>query len=359
MNSAKSYGGGERHFVDLCQALNERGHQVFAAVSPECSWAERLAFLKERVVQVPIRNSLDFMSAFRLAKICREHQIEILHAHLAKDYLPASLACRLLPKTKFFLTRHVLFPLSPYYKFALKNVVKAIAVSNAVAAELAKIFPSVRIEVIPNGIRLENWKNVDQRKKESFLSFHQIPEDAQIVGTLGELKELKGQREFVLAAQQVASEFPNAFFIVVGQDHSISKRFRLELKRLVKVLDLEDRFLFLDWVEDTTDFFSSIDVFVSPSRSESFGLAILEAMASGVAIVATQTDGALELLEDNFSAKLVPIKDAVKMASAIKEFLNDPNLRKRFGENAQKSASRFSIEQMIESLERAYSQAFQ
>ena len=79
---------------------------------------------------------------------------------------------------------------------------------------------------------------------------------------------------------------------MVGLDHSVGQPFRRELKRLAGVLGLADRFLWLDWLEDTAPFFAAIDVFVSPSHSESFGLAILEAMARGKAVAATETDGA-------------------------------------------------------------------
>lgn len=353
INSARNFGGGERHFVDICQGLKQRGHEVFALIHPESMWSDRLSFLNKNVIKLNMRNSLDFLSAFKIAQICRDNKIEILHTHLAKDYLPASLACRLLPKTSLFLTRHVMFPLSAFYRKALNNVTKAIAVSNAVSAELERIFPSEKIVIIPNGIKVENWMN-HRKNRDEFLSFHNIPKNTLIVGTLGELKELKGQTEFIIAAKLVVTEFPNTYFVIVGQDNSLTKRYRLELKRLAKVLGLKDRVLFLDWVEDTSIFFSAIDVFVSPSRSESFGLAILEAMASGVAIVATKTQGATELLEDKISAKLVPIKDSVKMADAIKLLLKDKNLRRRYAINAQERASKFSFEKMIGKLEEVY-----
>ncbi|MCS6873425.1 MAG: glycosyltransferase family 4 protein [Pyrinomonadaceae bacterium] len=353
VNSTKNFGGGERHFVDICQGLRQKGHEVFAIVHPENSWSERLSFLGENLIKLKINNSLDFLSAFKIAKICREKEIELIHAHPAKDYLPASLACRLLPKTKLFLTRHVLFPLSPFYKKALDNVTKVIAVSNSVLTELEKVFPTEKIALIPNGIRIENWTNLNKNARKSFLSFHKIPEDSFIVGTLGELKELKGQIEFILAAKQVIADFPHSFFVIVGQDHSITKHYKTKLKRLIKILGLQNRILFLDWVEDTSEFFSSIDVFVSASRNESFGLAILEAMASGSAIVATKTQGAIELL-DNASAKLVSVKDAVQIAEAIKFFLESESRRRQFGKNAQKKALNFSLEKTIESLEKIY-----
>jgi glycosyltransferase involved in cell wall biosynthesis len=355
INSTKNFGGGERHFTDICLALKERGHEVFAVLNPESIWRERLHFLEQNVFSVAVRNSIDISSAWQIAKICSSNGIEIVHAHSAKDYLPASLACRIAKKPRLFLTRHVLFPMSKLQKFALSNVQKVIAVSEPVKESLKNIFSYEKIVVIPNGINVENWAKTDESARKSFISFHKIPQNSKIIATLGELKELKGQTEFILAAKMLAHEFPEAFFIVVGKDNSLNQSFRKQLKRLVKTFNLEQRFLFLDWVEDTAKFFQVVDVFVSPSRMESFGLAILEAMASGKAIVATKTKGALEILQDNFSAKLVSIESPVELSQAIKFFLLDEQMRKNYGENARKVAmEKFHTKQMIDKLEEIY-----
>lgn len=354
VNSAKTFGGGERHFVDLCQGLVEKGHEVFALINPQSNWGDRLHFLNDRIFKISIKNSLDFPASLKIASLCKAEKIEIIHAHIAKDFFPVSLACRMLQDTKFFLTRHVLFPMRSIYRVALSNLTKAIAVSEAVAMELSSTLPQEKIVIVPNGIRVENWLGLSRYSREDFLKLHGISREAQIISTLGELKELKGQREFVLAAQIVLNELPRAFFIVVGQDNTPTKSFRRELKRLVNILGIEKNFLFLDWVEDTAELFACTDVFVSPSRSESFGLAILEAMASGVAIVATRTHGAMSLLEDGVSGKLVPIREALELASAIKSLLADEELRKTLGKNAQEKAKQFSIDRMIDQIEELY-----
>jgi L-malate glycosyltransferase len=321
VSSARTFGGGERHVVDLCRGLSERGHEVYAALRPTSVWQDRLDFLpSERILQVSIRNSFGVLSAMRIADFVRENGIDIIHAHVARDYIPASIACLAVKRSKFVLTRHVMFPLKPFNRFALKNLSRAIGVSDAVGAELRKIFPKEKVVVINNGIALENYdveKPRDLRTK--FREFHNIPQDAPLVGTLGELKELKGQRDLVLAAHEIIKDVKDCFFVVVGQDNTIDRRFRRELIRLAKVMGLEERIIWLDWLEDTSEFFSAIDLFVSPSHSESFGLALLEAMAHGKAIVATETDGARQLLKNRH--QLVPVKDPVKLARAISQIL--------------------------------------
>ncbi len=355
ISSAKHYGGGERHFIDLCRGLQERGHEVFAAVRPTNDWEVRLDFLPpENFLHVSIRNSFGIFSAKRMADFVRANQIDIVHAHVARDYIPASLACVLAKQAKFVLTRHVLFPLKPFNKFALKNLAKAIAVSSAVEAGLRKVFPAQKIAIIPNGIDIERDPGFDaEQLGREFRLLHNIPLEAKIVGTIGELIPLKGQRDLVLASQEIAKKQDNVFFVIVGTDNSLDKKFRRELKRLVKVFGLEERYLWLDWVEDTAPLFAAMDVFVSPSHTESFGLAILEAMARGKAVVATETEGAKELLRDR--ELLVPIKDPVKLADRAGELLADAPTRAALGQKLQKLAiENFSLQRMISETERLY-----
>ncbi len=356
VSSARTFGGGERHFVDLTRGLRERGHDVFAALRPTCTWKQRLDFLPvDGLFEVSIRNSFGVLSAIRIADFVRENKIEIVHAHVARDYVPASIAC-LASDAKFVLTRHVLFPLKPFNRFALKNLSKAIAVSEGVAIALKRVFPPDKVTVIHNGLDIASRKVGErERLREEFRSFHNLEFDRPVVGTLGELKELKGQREFMLAAAEIAKAFPECRFVVTGEDNTIDKKFRRELKRMARVLEIEDRVLWLDWLEDTRPFFAAIDVFVSPSRTESFGLAILEAMASGVAVVATETEGAKQLLGINGS--LIRVEDPVDLARGVREMIQDANLREHAAKDAAERAARlFNLDRMIDQTENVYSE---
>ena len=357
ISSARNFGGGEKHLTDLCRKLAERGHEIFVALRPSNQWQEKLDFLPpENILHVSIRNSFGIFSVQKIADFVRENKIEIVHAHVARDYLPASLVARITKNTKFVLTRHVLFPMKSFHRFALKNVAKAVAVSSAVESNLEKIFPKEKIVTIPNGIELKKPSDKSRRTLGGeFRRLHDIPPEARLIGTVGELKPLKGQRDFVLAAHEIAKAFPDTFFLIVGKDHKKTKDFRGELKRLIKVFNLTERFLFLDWIEDTAPLLAAFDIFVSASHSESFGLAILEALASGAAVVATETEGAKELIENDFSGKLVPVNQPLKLAEAVAELLNDENLRFHLADNAQKLArENFDLERMIDETEKIY-----
>jgi len=354
ISSARTYGGGERHFVDLTRGLAARGHDVFVAYRPRCGWKHELDFLpRENHFKVSIRNSFGVLSAMRIADFIRENEIDIAHAHVARDYIPASIAC-MASNAKFVLTRHLMLPLKPFNRFALKNLNIAVAVSDGVAAELKKVFPKEKVTVIHNGIDFAS-RQIDNRSAlgEEFRRLHNIPLHVPLIGTLGELKELKGQREFVLAAAEIAKTDPDTHFVVVGRDNSTDKKFRRDLKRLVGVMGLAEKFLWLDWLDDTRPFHAAIDVFVSPSRSESFGLAMLEAMASGTPVVATETAGAKQLIGSK--GDFVRIEDPVALAKAVKSLIQDGQRRETVAAFGVKRAQTlFDVERMIDQTEQMY-----
>jgi glycosyltransferase involved in cell wall biosynthesis len=302
-----------------------------------------------------VRNSFGTFSTRRIASFIEEHDIQIVHAHAGRDYLTASIACRVSQGAKLVITRHLTLPLKPFHRFALRNVDAVIAVSPGVKSQLERTFGSEKITVIPNGVTdgdLEPEARAELGAE--FRAFHDIPADVPVIAAIGELKVLKGQRDLVLAANEIVKRFPACRFIVAGRDNSVDQKFRRELRRLARVLGLEDKFLWLDWLDDVTPLLAAADLFVSASHLESFGLAILEAMAAGTPVVATSTDGARELIRDRDA--LVPLKDPVALAERICRLLAEPGLRRSCGEQQRRNAAEmFSLDSMIDATELVYS----
>ena len=115
-------------------------------------------------------------------------------------------------------------PMKPFHRFALTNLSKSIAVSGAVAANLQKFSRKKKIALIANGISIDNQINENrERLRQEFRFMHDIPFDAFLIGTVGELKLLKGQRDFILAANVIAQKFPEARFVIVGKDNSFKR----------------------------------------------------------------------------------------------------------------------------------------
>jgi L-malate glycosyltransferase len=346
ISSASSFGGGERYVVDLTNSLTARGHELYVAVRPNSPLPRHLQLPPERIVTLPLRNALDVPSAHALERFVRRRRIEVVHAHMARDYSLASYAARRNRETKFIATRHVLFQLSRLHRHTLARATRVIAVSQAVAKEL-RASGSVResqIVVVPNGIDVDRFNCACAEKDRGLL-----------VGSIGELRTLKRHDDFIRAAARIASRFPETQFVLAGVDTSASGEIGKQLEDLVVELGLSDRFRFLGWVEDAEKLLCEMDVFVSASETESFGLAIVEAMAAETAVVATATEGAQEVIEDQKTGLLVPIGDVDRIAEAVTELLANPRKRREMAVHAKQAAhERFSLKRMVDEIERVY-----
>jgi glycosyltransferase involved in cell wall biosynthesis len=364
ISSAQSLGGGERHLADLALGLARRGHDLYVALRPNSPLITELKQLPAgNVTQLSLRNSLDAMSARQLSQLVRKRQIQIVHAHMARDYPLAAYAVRMNRGSKLIITRHVLFDLNRLHRITLSNATRIIAVSQAVASQLQAnaIAPSEKIRIVLNGIDTARFQEARRNfTRSQFLDAWSLPRGCFLIGTVGELTPLKGQEEFLRAAAQVVKQIPTAYFIVAGMDHSRRQEHRSRIKQLIEELDLANRVTLVGWLDDLAQLYCALDVFVSASHTESFGLALAEAMAAGTAVVATETAGARELIKPGETGLLVPIGDVDQLAARILDLLTNENLRVRMGAAAQKiAAERFSIERMIDETEKIYQESLQ
>ena len=349
--SAREIGGGERHLADLANTLAQRGHEVFAALGPASPVRAMLSSVPpQNILELPMRNSLNLATAMKLSRFVRANDIEIVHAHVARDYPLAALATRKSP-ARLILTRHVLFPLHQIHRLTLRRTSRVIAVSQAVAESLNSIFDTDKIVTIHNGIDLAKFESPDGSRGTS---------RKRRVGTAGHLAPIKGHEDFVRAAAIVIQNQPDIEFVIAGEDKSPSHENRAALEKLISELRVADGVKLVGWVDDMPHFLSSLDLFVSAARSEPFGLAIVEAMAAGVPVVATASEGARETINDGHSGRLVAIGDVGSLARAIDELMNDETERRRLAQNGKTAAhDQFSLERMVGRTEEVYASTAQ
>lgn len=362
ISSARTLGGGERHVVDLSNALASRGHDLHFAISPHSPLAEHLTALpEENVVRLRLRNAIDLISARSLSRLVREREIEIVHAHMARDYPLAAFATKRNPRAHLILTRHVLFPLNKLHTLTLAHTSRVIAVSRAVADRLQTedIFPANKIRVVPNGIDFRRFEqSMKNFRRSDFFESLGIPVTRRLVGTVGTINRLKGHEEFLRAAAIIARQVADVDFVIAGEDASRKGENRARLTHLIKELGLEKRAHLLGRLGDVAPLLCALDVFVSASRTESFGLAVAEAMACGAPVVATATEGAREVIGDAATGVLVPIGSVEALAKATADLMSDPARRSRLSALARMTVrERFSLERMIAQTERVYREA--
>ena len=345
--SARSIGGGEKHVASLANGLAQRGHDVFVALAPDSPLRALLQGVpREHIIESPMRNALSLGSAWNLARWARARAVQIIHAHVGRDYPLAALAAG-RSSAQLVLTRHVMFSLGRVHKLTLRRTARVIAVSQAVADALRSqaIFKPEIVRVIHNGIEVEALAKAISPPNQPKLR----------VGTVGELAPVKRHEDFIRVAQRICAERDDVEFIIAGADKSRDAENRRRLAQLIAHAHLGDRVHLLGWTEDIANLLATFDLFVSTSESESFGMAIVEAMAAGLPVVATETAGARELIEPDFTGRLAPVGDVGALAKSTSELLSNPAERARLGMNAQQAArQRFGLEQMVDETERLY-----
>jgi glycosyltransferase involved in cell wall biosynthesis len=251
--------------------------------------------------------------------------------------------------------------LSVAHRLTFRRVSRLIAVSRAVASaiESQRLIPHERIRVVHNGLEYDRISaSANRTDREALLRELELPRNRRLVASVGELNPLKGHEEFIRAAEKVAREFSDVDFVIVGVERSEKSQYKQKLQELARELGLQDRVHFRGWMSSLSGFLGVVDLFVSASHTESFGLAILEAMMCGTAVVATRTDGASEIVTDQETGLLVDIGDPQTLAQAQIQLLRNENERMRLAVAGRDAArERFSIEKMVTETEQVYREA--
>lgn len=211
-----------------------------------------------------------------------------------------------------------------------------------------------KIRVIHNGVDTNRFRssiNKFQKKREL-----QLPEDSQVIGIVATLHPRKGHHIFLEAAQKVLRTFPKTSWLIVGRDDGI----RSELETFAKDLKIWEAVFFAGERHDISEILAIIDIQVSASYIEGLSNALLEGMAAGNPIVATDIGGNQELVVPEQTGLLVPAGDPEKLAQAILRLLCDKSLRERMGQAVQIRVNAFfSIEHTIKNLEALYEELAQ
>lgn len=193
------------------------------------------------------------------------------------------------------------------------------------------------IEVVHNAIDVQDW---DRRRGEGGTSLREelgVPASRPIVGLVGRLNQVKGQRDFLLAAELVARAHPDAVFLLVGVTRPVSPWAPLagyfrEVEALTRRPSLRGRVLVTGWRTDLPRVMASLDILVQPSRRETFGRVLIEAMASQKPVVATRVGGMPEIVVHGETGLIVPSDDPSALAEAILGCLQDPARRRAMGD---------------------------
>ncbi len=349
LNTAKTWRGGEQQVLYLADQIQAAGGAQMIVGQPGSEMEKRAEARGIPFHPLKMRGELDFIAAHALRKFCREFKADILHAHTAKAHALGLLARRKLPDTRFVVTRRVDFHRKPNFlsrwKYLSPFVDRFIAISDNVKRILIQDgIPPEKIRIAYSGIDTRRFANLpdDAPLRREF----QIPEGVMIFGNVAALVDHKDQRTLLHAAAILKKELPpGSFCLFISGEGEL----RSELEELAGSLGLSDgTVIFTGFRTDILAFLRLFDVFVMSSKEEGLGTAVLDAMASGLPVAATDAGGLPEMIDQGQGGLLSAARNPEALAVSMKTLFTDQALRARFGAYNQKRVQRFSAEATFE-----------
>ncbi len=333
----RHWGGGEVQVLGLLGCLVAKGHRNDLLAHPCGKLWERCQGTEVRTLPLVVRNDVDLRPVLNLRRLIRREGYDIVHlhtkrAHALSMWLPHGPSAPI-----YVVTRRMDYPekKNRYTRFLYNRCSDGIvAISQSIVNLLvaAEIDP-LRIRLIYSGIDATRFDAGAER-----IRGDRMP----VIGTVAVLEERKGHRYLLEAVAQLKAAGMPLHCILAGDGSE-----RKSLEETGKRLGLEREISFLGFVGDMPAILAEIDIFVLPSLYEGLGVAALEAMAAGKAVVASRVGGLAEVIADGVTGLLVPPGDSKALGDAIAQLASDPNRARAMGQRAAAHVRRhFTLERM-------------
>lgn len=351
--SSSATSGAERHLVLLSKTLQKQGHQVLTVCPPDNWLPAELQRAGVRTLPLPMHGIGSVVSLMRLAHLMRQQMIDIIHTHLTRaSYY--GLLLNMLTRKPVVSTVHV-FTSDPAYRWLSRMGNPLIAVSDAVRRWLIEYgVPASEIQTVHNATDFIFLNGFRQNPSPEVRKEFALPPDSNLIGVFAKVSPIKGQDLLIEALPQVLDAHPNIYVLFVGSADSPYAR---RVKQRACELKVGSHVLFTGVRTDVARLMQAVDVVTLPSRSETFGMAVLEAMALGKPVVATRAGGLPELVRDGETGLLVDLT-AASLAHALSQLLTSVPLRNHLGETARAFARQYyTPERMVRDIEAVYLRA--
>lgn len=309
-----------------------------------------------KVTCIPAKNNLQLMAnVSSIVQYIRKHDIKLIHAHLPWAGIVARRAGRITGVPVVYTEHnkqeryHVL---TRWMNLLTMNwLTKVIAVSADVAESIRTHKPGLKppLQTLLNGVNIDHFApgSFDGSDVRNTLG---IPKDAPVIGTVAVFRFQKRLDVWMQIAAAILEKVPGAHFVIVGDGP-----LKAELVETRRKLNLEERVHFAGLQTEVRPYLAAMDIYMMSSIFEGLPIALLEAMASGCAVVTTDAGGIKEVIRHGQEGLVCPVDQPEKLATFAVELLNNPEKRRQLAAQGRtRVEEHFSLKKMVRELEELY-----
>lgn len=341
-SSATTWRGGEQQIVYLVEELDKAGIEQWIFCPTNSALAEYCLFHNLPHFTYHKLFSTNPLVAFQFNRICQQLAIDIAHIHDAHSHTYAYMSAVMGNQTFLVLSRRVDFPIRSNWlskkKYNHPAIKRILCISEKVKEVLKPdIVDTTKLEVVYSGIDLSKFlvgKEARLRKELDLLP------TTKIIANIAAIAPHKDYFTFIDTAALIKKKHPDTLFLIIGSDGGEKKAME---DYLVKK-NLKDTVRLLGFRNDIPLILPEIDVLLFTSKEEGLGTTILDALACGVPVVATNAGGIPEIIQDQQHGLLASIGDAEQLAANVAILLFQPKLAEQYIAAGQKRVKAFSKE---------------
>jgi glycosyltransferase involved in cell wall biosynthesis len=357
LSSSSGPGGAEAVMATVAAGLDPTHYHSLVCLFRDGWLRERCERLGLETHVLRMNGMLDLGWLRRFTELLRDRQVAVVHAHEFGANTWGTMAGRLAGRPVVATVHGRSYYADSFKRRLAYRIVSRAATMVAVSEDVRRFVVEAtgvsrrRVRVVHNGI--DPPAPVSSEARAGVRAELGILDGEQVVTVVGSLYLVKGHRYLLEAAPQVLALCPSTVFLFAGRGDC-----ETELRTQAKSLGIEARVRFLGLRQDVPALLAIGDVFVQPSLSEGFSIAILEAMAAARPVVTTRVGGNSELVADGETGLLVEPADAPALAAAVTRLLTDAREARRLGGNGlDRVRSRFSTGAMVKDYESIYDEA--
>lgn len=343
VSTPSSWRGGEQQVAYLVEALQAEGIRQWVLTPEGSELSRRINIAQEQICIYGKRGLLNLALASRIAGICRDHSIDLIHTHDSQAHSAAVVSAAVFGmRCPVVVSRRVDFAVSsnPFSRWKYNH--PAVRRILCVSEEIERITkPAIRntsvLEVVHSGIDLERYARPVEQAFDLRRELGLDP-NTPLVGNLSALADHKDYPTWIRTARRLSRLEPNMRFIIAGTgpDEQL-------IRDQILQAGLQDTVFLLGFRKDVERLMQSLNVFLITSKTEGLGTIVLEALAAGVPVVATRAGGIPEMIIDGETGLLAPIGDDNTLAQSVLRIFTDTALRETLVAGGRKKAATFSF----------------